>query len=123
MLRTHVPRNLRVRASIQLASTRVPARAFLIVAGLLFLGGLLIVVGSDMMQTVRLTAVLIVAGLVMFELRCWGRSMPEVLSILMRHLRRPRQLRVTPLHVAIPGQMAAAEPARRPRWQPYEKGE
>jgi hypothetical protein len=72
MLSARVPRNLRVRSSIQISSTRVPARAFLIVAGLVFVGGLLIVAGTDLMRTVRLTAVLIVLGLVIFELRCWG---------------------------------------------------
>ena len=66
MLSAHVPRNLRVRSSIQLSSTRVPARAFLIVAGLVFVGGLLIVAGADLMGTVRLTAALIVASLVVF---------------------------------------------------------
>src|SRR6266511_1947814 len=89
MLSAHVPRNLRVRSSIQISSTRVPARAFLIVAGLIFCGGLLIVGGADLMRTLRLTGALILIALAVFELRCWGRSMREVVQILIRHVLRP----------------------------------
>jgi hypothetical protein len=116
MLSAPVPRNLRVRSSIQLSSTRVPARAFLIVAGLVFVGGLLIVAGADLMPTVRIMAALIVASLVVFELRCWGRSVPEVVRILARHYRRPRQLRLTPLMVVLPTEIDVVA-VRRPRWQ------
>jgi hypothetical protein len=96
----------------------VPARAFLIVAGFTFLGGMAVVAGADLVRSARLTAALIIAGLVVFELRCWGRSVPEVARILMRHYRRRRQLRIEPLQVALPDQIVAVEPARRPRWQP-----
>jgi hypothetical protein len=116
MLSAHVPRNLRVRSSIQLSSTRVPARAFLIVAGLVFVGGLLVVAGAGLMPTMRLTAALIVASLVVFELRCWGRSVPDVVRILARHYRRPRQLRLKPLMVVLPAEIDTIT-ARRPRWQ------
>jgi len=117
MLSAHVPRNLRVRASIQLASTRVPARTFLIVAGLLFIGGLLVVGGADLMRTVKLSAALIILSLIVFELRCWGRSMREEARILWRHYRRPRQLRLDPLMVALPVEISIAATTRRPRWQ------
>ena len=50
MLSAPVPRNLRVRASVQLGGTRVPARAFLTCAGLLFAGGLLVVAGADLLR-------------------------------------------------------------------------
>ena len=117
MLSAHVPRNLRVRASIQLSSTRVPARAFLIVAGLIFVGGLMIVAGADLMRTVKLTAGLIIIGLIVFELRCWGRSTHEVGRILLRHYRRPHHLRLDPLLISLPAEVSAAPAARRPRWQ------
>jgi hypothetical protein len=117
MLNAYVPRNLRVRASIQLASTRVPARTFLIVAGLLFMGGLLVVGGADLMRTVKLSAALIIISLIVFELRCWGRSMREVAHILWRHYRRPRQLRLDPLMVALPVEISMVVATRRPRWQ------
>ena len=117
MLSAHVPRNLRVRGSIQLASTRVPARTFLIVAGLLFVGGLLVVGGADLMRIVKMTAALIIICLIVFELRCWGRSTREVARILWHHYRRPRQLRLDPLVVALPVEISIAATTRRPRWQ------
>ena len=118
MLSAHVPRNLRVRSSIQISSTRVPARAFLIVAGLIFCGGLMIVAGADLMRAVRLTSGLILLGLLVFELRCWGRSTREVGRILVRHYRRPRRLRLAPLMVTLPAEIQPASIMRRPRWQP-----
>ena len=117
MLRAHVPRQLRVRSSIQLASTRVPTRAFLIVAGLIFLGGLMVVAGADLMQTIKLVGVLIIIALLIFELRCWGRSTSEVARIVGRHYGRPRQLRLDRLIVPIPSETTTAAPVRRPRWQ------
>lgn len=117
MLSAPVPRNLRVRASIQLGGTRVRARAFLLCAGLLFLGGLLVVAGTDLLRTVRLTGTGIVIALVVFELRCWGRSTREVVMIFVRHARRPRRLRPVQPWVVLPPKAAPADALRRPRWQ------
>ena len=117
MLNAPVPRNLRVRSSIQISSTRVPARAFLIVAGLIFCGGLLIVGGADLLRTVKLTGALIILGLVLFELRCWGRSIGEVGSILARHYRRPRRLRLEPRLLTLPAAPSSVSTIRQPRWQ------
>jgi len=117
MVRAYVPRNLRVRSSIQLSSTRVPSRAFLIVAGLLFVGGLIVVAGADLLKTVRLTGVLIIAGLAIFELRCWGRPTREVARILWRHYRRAHRIRLDPAMITLPVDVSAAPTARRPRWQ------
>jgi hypothetical protein len=118
MLSAHVPRNLRVRSSIQLASTRVPARAFLIVAGLIFCGGLMIVAGAELMRTIQLTGALIVVGLVVFELRWWGRATRQVGRILARHYRRQGQLRLEPIMLALPAEIQPTIVARHPRWQP-----
>ena len=118
MLSAPVPRNLRVRSSIQISSTRVPARAFLIVAGLIFCGGLLIVGGADLLRTIKLTGVLMVVGLLLFEFRCWGRSMGEVGSILARHYRRPRRLRLDLLEFTLPAAPSRVRTIRQPRWQP-----
>src|SRR5262245_31835607 len=104
MLHAPVPRNLRVRSSIQLSSTRVPARAFLIVAGLIFCGGLMVVAGADLMRTLKLTGALIIISLIVFELRCWGRSTHEVGHILARHYRRPRLLRIDPSLITLPAE-------------------
>src|SRR5437868_13026961 len=124
MLRGHVPRNLRVRQSIQIASTRVPARAFLIGAGLIFAGGLMIVVGgADLIKTIWLVCGLMLVSLIVFELRLWGRSTREVARILVRHYRRPRQLRCEPLMPTLPAEATSASTARRPRWQESSKVE
>ena len=105
MLSAPVPRNLRVRASVQLGGTRVPARAFLICAGLLFVGGMLVVAGADLLRTVRMTGALIVFALA---------------RILVRHVRRPRRLRPQQSWVILPPEAAPADPPRRPRWQQEE---
>ena len=118
MLNAPVPRNLRVRSSIQISSTRVPARAFLIVATLIFCGGLLIVGGADLLRTVKLTGVLMISGLVLFELRYWGRSIGEVGSILARHYRRPRRLRLDPILLTLLAVPSSVSTMRQPRWQP-----
>lgn len=117
MLSASVPRNLRVRSSIQVASARVPARAFLIAAGLIFGGGVLIVAGADVVRTTQATGVLIIIGLLIFEFRYWGRSMGGVVHILIRHARRPRRLRLEPRMVVLPPEASAAPALRRPRWQ------
>ena len=117
MIRAHVPRQLRVRSSIQLASTRVPARAFLMVAGLTFAGGLMVVAGADLMQTIKLVGVLIIIALLIFELRCWGRSTRQVAGIVVRHYRRPMRFRLDRLIVPIPSETVTAGAVRRPRWQ------
>ncbi len=117
MLSAPVPRNLRVRSSIQLASARVPARAFLITAGLIFGGGVLIVAGADVVRTAKDISALIVLGLFIFEFRCWGRSMSEVVRILIRHARRSRRLRLEPRLVALSAETGTAQALRRPRWQ------
>ena len=116
MLQVHVPRNLRVRSSIQISSTRVPARAFLIVAGLIFVGGLMIVGGADILRTVKLVGVLIIIGLIVFELRCWGRSTPEVTRILTRHYRRPREIRLDSSLITLPLETEVISASRTPRW-------
>ena len=124
MLRAHVPRNLRVRQSIQIASTRVPARAFLIGAGLIFAGGLMIVVGgADLIKTIWLVCGLMLVSLIVFELRLWGRSTREVARILVRHYRRPHQLRCESRVITLPLEATPASTPRRPRWQESTTGE
>lgn len=117
MLSAPIPRNLRVRSSIQIASTRIPARAFLIAAGLIFVGGLIVVAGADILKTVKLTGVMIVIGLAVFELRCWGRSTTEVTRLLLRHVRRRHRLRLEPRSITLPPETSSTPAPRRPRWQ------
>ena len=117
MLRVQVPRHLRVRASLQIASVRVPARAFVLAAALTVAGGLAIVVGADIMSTIERTAVAILVTLGLSELRCWGRSTGAVGRILLRHFCRPRRLWLARPLVILPYQVPAAPAQQRPRWQ------
>lgn len=112
-----VPRNLRVRASITIANKRMPLQMFLLVVGTLCAGGLAVIGGADLSRTVRVVGALIVLGLLIFELRVWGRSTRAAIGILLRHIRRPRQLRPGQLTIALPPEVHTAPAARRPRWQ------
>ena len=120
MLRAYVPRNLRVHSTIQIASTRVGARAFLIVAGLIFVGGLMVVAGVDLAKTARVIGLLILLALIVFEFRCWGRSTREIVRIVLRHVQRTHRLRLQPMMITLPGEVPAVSTMRRPRWQPQE---
>ena len=112
-----VPRNLRVRASVQLGTTRVPARAFLLAATVLVLGGVAVVGGANLLRTVYVASGLIVVGLLVLEGRLWGRSTPAIAALLLRHLRRPKRLRLDPLLLTLPAESATALVERRPRWK------
>lgn len=121
MLRAHVPRNLRVRASMQLGgTTRIPARAFLISVGIIFLGVLMIVMGANIERTIYLIGALIIISLAIFELKIWGRSTREVAYIFVRHVRRPRQVRLMPQQIVLSAEVVIVTSTRRPRWQVQE---
>src|SRR6266545_3567932 len=63
------------------------------------------------------TGALILIGLVVFELRCWGRSMREVVQILVRHVLRPHRLRLDVVMLTLPPEASTSASAGRPRWQ------
>lgn len=112
-----VPRHLRVRASVTIGNTRVSARAFLLAVGLLVGGALAVLMGAALTPTVQCLGVLLVGGLLLLEGRVWGRSIPAVGRIMLRHLRRPRHMRRVPILRTLPTDDPKITPARRPRWQ------
>jgi hypothetical protein len=117
MLHARIPRGLRVRASVQVAGQRLPAVGFILVAGVVFGGGMLVVFGADLERTMWLTGFVAVAGLVAVEGRLWGRVAPEVARIAVRHYRRPGRLRRVPVLVALPAEVSRTPiAARNPRW-------
>lgn len=117
MLQAYVPRNLRVRASVQIASQRLPAKGFILVAGVVFIGGLLVVFGADLERVVWVVGLVMAVGLVVVEGRLWGRSSQEIARIVMRHYRRPRRLRRVPITLTLPVEaVSTSAAARRPRW-------
>jgi O-antigen/teichoic acid export membrane protein len=117
MLHALVPRNLRVRASVQVGGQRIPALGFILVAGVVFVGGLFVVFGANLERTVWLVVGGALGGLVVVEGRLWGRSAREVVRIVLRHYRRRRRLRRAPIIVALPAEpTGTSTPVRRPRW-------
>src|SRR5439155_15245404 len=107
----------RVRASVQVGTTRVPSRAFLLAVGVLVVGAVAVIGGADLGRTIQVSGALFVAGLLVLEGRLWGRSSREVTCILLRHLRRPKRLRLDPLLLTLPAETGVALGERRPRWQ------
>jgi hypothetical protein len=117
LLHALVPRNLRVRASVQVGGQRIPALGFILVAALVFIGGMLVVFGADPERTVWLVVAAALLGLVAVEGRLWGRPAREVVRIVGRHYRRPRRLRRSPVVITLPAEVARPSVApRRPRW-------
>ena len=60
---------------------------------------------------------LIVVGLLLFELRCWGRSTSEISYILIRHYRRQPQVRLERQLLTLPLEIEVVSAMRVPRWQ------
>lgn len=111
-----VPRNLRVRASLQVANARLPARSFLLVMALVFVGGIAVARGADLAGTAQLLGPLAAACVVLIEGRWWGYTTWALAAILAAHLGRPGRLELTAQEVALPPE-SALPPVRRPRWQ------
>ncbi|MGB9751216.1 MAG: hypothetical protein C0183_21285 [Roseiflexus castenholzii] len=120
-----VPRRLRLRASVQIAGMRLPARSFLMIVGVMALGGIAISLGADIERTIWISGGAIFVGLALLEGRIWGRSSHDAARIVWRHLNRPKQIRANqPQVVLLPE--ASALPAlmpQRPRWQRQESSD
>jgi hypothetical protein len=116
MLHAFVPRNLRVRSSVQVAGQRLPATGFLLVAGTVFLGGLAVVFGAELERTIWGVAIAALIGLVVVEGRLYGRSSREVAQLIARHYQRTGTLRRTPTTIMLRPEPMNAQSARLPRW-------
>lgn len=116
-LRAPVPRRLRVRGSIQVAGTRVPARGFAVAMVAAFLGVVAIVLGCDLERTLYVAGALALGSVAIVEGRLWGRSAREVAAIAARHARRPRRMRLAPQMVFVPAVTEVQTAVRRPRWE------
>ncbi|MCS6939737.1 MAG: hypothetical protein RMJ55_05745 [Roseiflexaceae bacterium] len=121
-LSASMPRRLRLRASVQIAGMRLPARAFLMGIGVMAIGGIAISLGADIERTIWVSGGLIVIGLAVLEGRVWGRSSRDVAGIVWRHLNRPKRLRLSQPQVTLPSEEAFAPAVRlqRPHWQRRE---
>lgn len=117
MLQAQVPRNLKVRSSVQLAGQRISARVFWFGVSILFCGGLMLIAGFHLSSIVRLGGALFVLGLLVFEVRWWGRSTMEFVRIVLLYVRRSRKVRLEQLMISLPPETQAVVTPARPRWQ------
>jgi hypothetical protein len=111
-----VPRNLRVRASLQVANARLPARSFVLVMALVLVGGIAVARGAELAGTVQLLGLMAAACVAMLEGRWWGYTTWALAAILAAHLSRPGLLELAAQEITLPPE-SIAPPARRPRWQ------
>jgi hypothetical protein len=118
-LHAPVPRRLRVRGTIQIATYRVPARGFLAVASAGFAGMVAVILGADVERSVWAAGLLALAGLLVVEARLWGRPSHEAVVILARALSRSRRLRLGTQTIELPAETVSlvTAQARRPRWK------
>lgn len=116
------PRRLRLRASVQIAGIRLPARSFLMSIGVITVGGIAISLGANIERAIWVSGGLIFIGLAVLEGRVWGRSSCEAVGIVWRHLNRPRRLRATQPQAILPPEasLMPAPPLQRPHWQRRE---
>ena len=117
-LSSPVPRRLRVRASLTIGSQRVPLRIFAVGTTVCVIGILAVIGGADLTATLWWGGAVVLGGLIVIEGRLWGRDSRQVAAIVIRHLRRPRTLRLDTLTIPIPGEAEEqrALPLRGPRW-------
>lgn len=112
-----VPRNLRVRASLQVANTRLPARSFVLLMAILLVSGIAIARGADLVGTVQIAGAGAALGMTLLEGRWWGYSTAALASLLLTHLMRPGTLELTPKSVALPPEHGLAQALHAPHWQ------
>lgn len=110
-----VPRRLRVRSSVVVGQTRMPLRAFLIVVGFAVLLTLSLMAGTALRTAVLALLPLLIGTLVIVEGTWGGRSSRGLLRIGVRHILRPKHLRLQRPLVVVP-LAVESETARTVRW-------
>jgi len=117
-LSASVPRRLRVRASLTLGAKRIPLRSFILGAAICTIGIVALIGGADMTATLWWGGASSVAGLIVLEGRWWGRDSRQIMTIIVRQLRRSRTLRIVPRTYTLPSQVEPSNTSvsRKPRW-------
>jgi hypothetical protein len=112
-----IPRRLRVRASLTIGSKRVPLRIFILAAVVSIIAILAVIGGAELTATLWWSGAIIVGGLIVLEGRLWGRDSVQITTILTRHLRRKRTLRLDVPIISIPSEAEELHSVRHgPRW-------
>lgn len=112
-----MPRNLRVRATLQVANARLPARSFVLLMALLLAGGVAVARGADLVGTAQVLGAAAALGVALLEGRWWGYSTVALAALLLAHLTRPGTLDLDQPLVTLRPESGPAQPARRPQWQ------
>jgi hypothetical protein len=112
-----MPRNLRVRASLQVANTRLPARSFVLLMALTLLAGIAVARGADLVGTAQTAGVLAALGITALEGRWWGYSTLALARLVITHFTRPGQLEPGTSLLTIRPENGFEQPLGRPRWQ------
>jgi hypothetical protein len=117
-----MPRNLRVRASLQVANTRLPAQSFVLLMALVLLAGIAIARGADLIGTAQAASVLAALGITVLEGRWWGYSSAALGRVLLTHLTRAGRLELEARFVALRPENTFEQPLQRPRWRQERDG-
>jgi hypothetical protein len=117
-----VPRHLRVRASVQIASTRLPARSFVLVMACLLVGGIGVARGADLTATAQWLGLIAGAGIALLEGRWWGYSTLAFARVLAAHLTRPSRLELERPEIVVAPEIIPPKSALRPRWHQGQEG-
>lgn len=120
-LAVRAPRRLRVRASLQMANTRLPARSFVLVMGCVLVGGIAVARGADLIAVAQWLSLVAGVGIVLLEGSWWGYSTWAFVRLVAAHLSRPGQLELERPEITLPPETATHALPRRPRWQ-HEPG-
>jgi hypothetical protein len=116
MLNAAVPRNLRVRGSLQIAGSRVPIGVFGIGLAALLIGGIAVVAGADPPSTIQRMTLLTAAVIGVREARWWGYASGAFAGSVLRHLLRRRQIELMPVEISLPPEVVQIA-APRVRWR------
>jgi hypothetical protein len=87
-LNAPVPRNLRVRASVQLGGTRLPARVFVMLMALFLIGAVAIARGAALAETAQVLGLIAALGGAALEGRWWGYSTAQLARVAATHIGR-----------------------------------
>lgn len=121
-LSAQVPKKLRIQASVQMQSLRLPLKAFLYCAGVIVVAGLLILVTGNLIGVAKVCVPALLIGLVILEGKWWGgRKSWACVQIIVRHFQRQKMLRSEPVFVTSISDGETLAAIRKPRWQAEEE--
>jgi hypothetical protein len=111
-----VPRNLRVRATINVWGNRISVRLFAVGVVLVVIWTLMAFGGADLFATASwLGGIGVIAG-VLLEGRWAGLTTFQIAHQVLKRQRGPRYLSMSPLQIALEAEQPVRAGRRAPRW-------